>query len=166
MEKVILQEIKDGDSGSIAAKKILNNDQKLKNAVTYLQDYLEGYGAFVDVQLSGGSVTIAFEPGSSNTSVMTQKATTDFVNDKTNKEFCLVGTVVKGDVQMPENCEIVPGLWATRASQNAEGHSLTELYNDVEDLKKLYDVIADINAQIQALGDRVTVLEARMDGLN
>ena len=158
MDNLIIQKINDGDTGSVAATKIYKNDEKLVNAIRALKDYLDGYGELVQIIVSGGTISLETEPGDSNTGVMTQKATTDFVYDEVD-DMCKVGQTIEGGIQMPPTCSFV-NVWVERASSNAQGNSLTELYNDVQELKNLNTTIADIQSQINTLNERVAQLES------
>jgi hypothetical protein len=157
MDNLIIQKINEGDSGSVAATKIYKNDKKLVDAVTALKDYLDSYGALVQITTSGGTIEIKTEPGESNTGVMTQKATTDFVYNEVD-DMCKVGPTIEGGIQMPESgCYV--NVWVSRASMNAEGNSLTILYDDVQELKNLTTIISEMQTKITDLEDRVARLE-------
>jgi hypothetical protein len=95
---------------------------------------------------------------------MTQKAVTEFV-EREGANDCLIGQTITTGIQMPNACEEYPGLWATRASQNAQGNSLTTLYNDVQDLKNLYGVINDITDVLDNMNARISAIESRLDDL-
>lgn len=162
MDNLIIQRIVEGDSGAVAANKIYRNDEKLVNAVKALKDYLDSYGALVQITTSGGTITIETEPGDSNTGVMTQKATTDFVNREVD-DMCKVGQTISGGIQMPPSGSFV-NAWVSRASSNAQGNSLTVLYDDVQELKKLKTQITNLQSEISNLNDRITALEAQNAG--
>jgi hypothetical protein len=73
--------------------------------------------------------------------------------------MCKVGQTIEGGIQMPPSGSYV-NVWVERASSNAQGNSLTELYNDVQELKNLNTTIADIQSQINTLNERVAQLES------
>ena len=157
-----MQKINEGDTGSVAASKIYKNDEKLVNAIRALKDYLDGYGELVQITTSGGTISIETAPGDSNTGVMTQKATTDFVNEEV-EGMCKIGIEIEGGIQMPPSGSYV-NAWVSRASSNAQGNSLTVLYDDVQELKNLNNVISELQSSITSIANRVTQLEAHNDG--
>jgi hypothetical protein len=156
-KNIILQKIGEGDIGSVAAAKIYNNDEKLFNAIRYLKDYLDSYDSFISISVSGGTVEIKTEPGESNSAVMTQKATTDFVNQQVD-DMCKIGQTIMADIEMPPSGCFV-NVWVSRASSNAQGHSLTVMYNDIEDLKRRNDTITELQEKIEQLESRIEQLE-------
>lgn len=139
MQRIVITKINDGDSGAQAAGKIYQNEKGLADAVQYLSDYLDSYGELINITISGGTIQLADEPGDSPSKVMSQRAVTDFVSGAT-ENAAMIGTVIGGPVDMPGSGEYV-NLWVSRASANAEGHSLTEMYNDIQDLKEAIENI-------------------------
>ena len=162
MDTLYIQKINEGDTGAVAATKIYKNDEKLANAIRALKDYLDGYGEIVQITTSGGTISIETEPGDSNTGVMTQKATTEFVYREVD-DMCKVGQTIEGGIQMPPSGCFV-NAWVSRASSNAQGNSLTVLYDDVQELKNLKTQISELQSEIDNLNDRVTQLEAQNAG--
>ena len=162
MDTLTIQKINEGDTGAVAATKIYKNDEKLVNAVKALRDYLDGYGALVQITTSGGTITLETEPGDSNTGVMSQKATTEFVYREVD-DMCKVGQTIEGGIQMPPSGCFV-NVWVSRASSNAQGNSLNVLYDDVQKLKELYNKIDEMQTMIDNLNDRVGQLEAQSAG--
>lgn len=157
-----MQKINEGDTGAMAANKIYKNDKKLLAAVNALKDYLDSYGALITITASGGSITLVSTPGDSTTSVMNQKAVTDFVNTEVDN-MCKVGQTIEHGIQMPSTGSF-SDAWVSRASMNAQGNSLTILYNDVQELKELKNTIANMQSAINSLNDRVTTLESKVAG--
>ena len=168
MEPIVMQKIYEGDTGAMAAIKILNNDTKLLNAVTAIKDELEAYGHLinltVEVESGGTPITIALVQyeGHDPEMVMSQKAVTEYVEEQVDGD-CKIGAEITSSLQMPESGDYV-NVWVSRASSNAQGHSLTTLYNDVEDLKHLYQTTGELMERMRMLEDRVSVLEAKQDG--
>lgn len=159
MDNITLQKINDGDSGSVAANKIYNNDEKILGLVRVVQEYLESCEEAIDIILS---ISIVSTSGTSETSIMTQKATTDLVIDN-SKDDCIIGETITPGIDIPSEYEEYPYLWAGRASQNAEGHSLTTMYNDIEDLN---DTVGQIEQGISTLNDDVSDLGNRVTSIN
>lgn len=162
MDEIIIQKINEGDSGQMASTKIFKNDQRLRDAIISIKNLLDAYGALVNITVDGSTITLVTEPGQSNTAVMSQKSVTNFVIEETENS-CEIGETIQTGVQMPDSgCYV--NVWASRASANAQGNSLTVLYDDVQELKKLYVTIAAMQEKIDNLEDRVSTLEAKNNG--
>lgn len=167
MDSILLKKIYHGDTGSVAAAKVYQNDQQLKQAINTIKEYLEVYGDLIqfegEVESAGTMVQISLVqgPGSGTTAVMSQNAVTNFVYDNVN-DMCVVGEEISTPIDMPPTAEYTDA-WVSRASSNAQGHSLTVLYDDVENLKNtistINTAISDILSEISTIKDRITVLE-------
>ncbi len=168
MEQIVIKKINNGDTGLVAANKIYTNEKSLKDAIKALSDLIESYGRLVginaEVSDDGQIITISLEqnPGDSTVSVMSQNAVTEFVNDRVDG-ICKIGDVISGTtVNLPDSTESA-NLWVSRASSNAQGNSLTVMYNDVEELKRknsvLETTVVSLQEQITALSQRVSRLE-------
>ena len=162
-EELIMRKISEGDTGAMAAAKIFKNDTLLMNAIKALQDYLDAYGALINIEVPGGNIDLVQWSGDSTTSVVSQKGVTDLVVQST-ANGCKIGETVSAGIQMPPTGNFAD-VWVSRASANAEGHSLTILYNDVEELKRTNaTTIASLQEAINNLSSRVTRLEAIVNG--
>jgi len=163
MEPIILRKINDGDTGAMAAKKIYSNDEELKKAISTIANLLDAYGTLISIEASGATISLEYGPGDSNTGVMTQKAVTDFVNNSVDG-MCVLGQEIQGELEMPSTSDFVDA-WVSRASANAQGNSLTVLWNDVQELKNLGQTISDLQDTVESLSARVTVLEQIVGGM-
>jgi hypothetical protein len=157
MTQITLQRINDGDTGAMSAKKIYNNDNNLLTAIRAIEDILDAYGSLITIETEDRHIDVVEGPGQSTTSVMTQKAVTNFVYENV-EDVCQIGQTINGGVQMPDTGEYAD-VWVSRASSNAQGNSLTTLWNDVQELKNLHQTIADMQATIESLTERVSELE-------
>ena len=165
MELKKIRKINEGDSGSVAATTIYNNERTLYDGIKAVKDELDAYGALINIPVSGQTHAIVQGPGSgpmSTRDVMSQSAVTYYVEEMVEDQ-CKIGPEIIGTIEMPSTSNYV-NVWVSRASANAQGNSLTTMYNDIQDLKRLNDAIADLQTQINNLSDRVARLEAKNDG--
>jgi uncharacterized small protein (DUF1192 family) len=157
MEPITLYKINEGDSGAVSARKIYKNDENLLIALNALHDYIESYGDLIQIVTSGGTITLVQDTGMSETSVMSQKAVTMFVNREVENS-CEIGPIMEGTPPMPDTADIV-NLWVSRASSNADGQSLTVLYNDVQELKErinqMQETIDRLNLKVEHMSNLV-----------
>jgi hypothetical protein len=161
MAQIVLQRINDGDTGAMSAQKIYSNDSKLLAAIRGIEDLLDAYGSLITIDTGMGTqVTLVQESGSGTTSVMSQRAVTEYVNNNV-ESMCVIGQEINGGVEMPEADDYV-NVWVSRASANAQGNSLTTLWNDVQQLKGVYETISEMQETINSLTDRVANLERQL----
>ena len=168
MEQIIIKKINNGDTGKVAADKIYSNDENLKKAIRSIAETLESYGELVGITATVGDdqgqqiiISLVQNEGDDNTSVMSQKAVTDFVNDEVSG-ICKIGQEIETITNVPDPSDSA-NIWVSRASFNAEGNSLTVMYNDIQDLKnkdnQITELINEINSNIEGLNERITQIE-------
>lgn len=152
-----IRRINEGMNGLEAATLIYDNDMVLNTKVKNLENRYDEYKAFAEVLQGGGRVEIPIEHevGSGTTVVMSQSAVTHVANilqEQLNDAVYGMTRVPEAPVNLNpvdpehrEHCDI-----AEMAATDINGHSLTKMYYDIEDLKLL---IASMSYKMNSIID-------------
>lgn len=152
-----LRRINEGMNGLQAATVIYDNDSILMIKVKNLENRYNEYKAFAETLQGGGNIQIPIEHevGSGTTVTMSQSAVTHLINvlqEQINDGVFAMTRVPEAEVTLNpidpehrEHCDV-----AEKAATNLEGHSLTKIYNDLEDLKL---TVASMVYKINAMSD-------------
>jgi hypothetical protein len=161
-EEGAIRRINEGMNGLQAATVIYDNDNVCMTKIKNLENRYDEYKAFAEVLQGGGTINIPIdhEVGSGTTVTMSQSAITHVVNllqEQINDSVFAMTRVpeesVTLNVQDPEHRQHAD--YATSAATDINGHSLTKMYYDLEDLKLLVASLTSHMTQVEAFLERI-----------
>ena len=162
-----LRKIKEGQNGNEVAQLIYNNDSDLFDKITGCNETIEENKAYVaQINEDGTPFPISVRPctGYSQTDVMSQSGVTQEFHRVKMELGNMCGML---DLNIPENIDppvtdVVNAMHSVRASRDAEGHVLSQMYYDIRDLQRMVAEIDTLKTQIEDLKRRVNVLESKL----